>query len=137
MGTRIVSKKSKQKRGGITNMKRLTYEKINNSNDVVKIDLHNGYTVIAISGWNPVKKCYTTTLSLKHNSVDTTTLIEKAESLEFYTNAKTINSAILKKVSTYLNEGFFDHYIERYKYEMHCFDLGNEIIESERRYHAS
>lgn len=118
-------------------MKKLTYEKINNSNDVIKIDLHNGYSVIAMSGWNPVKKCYTTTLSLKNNTIDTATLIEKAESLEFYASAKTINSAILKQVSMYLNEGFFDYYVERYKYEMHCFDLGNEIIERERMYYAS
>lgn len=118
-------------------MKRLTYEKINNSNDAIKIDLHNGYSVITISGWNPVKKCYTTTLYLKNNEIDNLHLIEKAESLEFYANARTINSAILKQVGTYLEEGFFDYYIERFEYEISCFEIGNEIIEKQRLQNAS
>ena len=116
---------------------RLKYEKVNNSNDVIKIDLHNGYSVIAISGWQPEKYIYITTLFLKNNTVDKWHLIEKAEKLEFKSNYKTINSAILKRVSTYLEEGFFDYYIERYEYEMSCFDIGNETIERERLDNAS
>ena len=42
-------------------MQKLKYEKFNNSNDVITIDLHNGYTVIAITGFN-IEKVYTTTL---------------------------------------------------------------------------
>lgn len=113
-------------------MNKLTYEKVNNSNDVIMIDLHNGYSVIAISGWNPVKKCYTTTLSLKENTIDTATLIEKADQLEFYANAKTINSAILKQVGTYLEEGFFDYYIKRYDFEADCVSCGYELVEKQR-----
>ena len=33
-------------------MQKLKYEKFNNSNDIIIIDLHNGYTVIAITGFN-------------------------------------------------------------------------------------
>ena len=47
-------------------MQRLKYEKFNNSNDVITIDLHNGYTVIAITGFNTENKVYTTTLFLRH-----------------------------------------------------------------------
>lgn len=118
-------------------MGRLTYEKINNSNDTIKIDLHNGYSVVAISGWNPTKKCYITTLSLKDNTIDTTKLIEKAESLEIYANYKTINSAILKQVSAYLEEGFFNYYIERYKFEQQCLNIGCKILEEQRIRNAS
>ena len=113
-------------------MQRLKYEKFNNSNDVITIDLHNGYTVIAITGFNTENRVYTTTLFLKDNTVDTWKLIENAENLEFHANDKTINSAILKKVSAFLEEGFFDYYIQRYEYEMNCFDVGNDLIESER-----
>ena len=113
-------------------MQRLKYEKFNNSNDVITIDLHNGYTVIAVTGFNVETKTYITTLFLKENTVDTWKLIENAENLEFHANDKTINSAILKKVSTFLEEGFFDYYIRRYEYELKCFDIGIDLIESER-----
>ena len=113
-------------------MQRLKYEKFNNSNDVITIDLYNGYTVIAITGFNAENRVYTTTLFLKENTIDTWKLIENAENLEFHANNNTINSAILKQVSTFLQEGFFDYYIQRYEYEMKCFDKGNSIYEKER-----
>ena len=113
-------------------MQKLKYEKFNNSNDVIAIDLHNGYTVIAITGFNTENRVYTTTLFLKENTIDTWKLIENAENLEFHVNHNTINSAILKQVSTFLKEGFFDCYIRRYEYEMKCFDKGNGIYEKER-----
>ena len=113
-------------------MQRLKYEKFNNSNEVITIDLHNGYTVIAITGFDTENEVYATTLFLKDNTIDTWKLIEKAENLEFHANQNTINSAILKKVSEFLKEGFFDYYIERYEYELKCFDIGNEIDEKER-----
>ena len=113
-------------------MQRLKYEKFNSSNDVIMIDLHNGYTVIAVTGFNTENRVYTTTLFLKENTIDTWKLIENAENLEFHANHNAINSAILKQVSTFLQEGFFDYYIQRYEYEMKCFDKGNSIYEKER-----
>lgn len=113
-------------------MQRLKYEKFDNSNDVITIDLHNGYTVIAITGFDTENRVYTTTLFLKENTIDTWKLIENTENLEFHANQNTINSAILKKVSEFLNGGFFDYYIQRYEYEMKCFDIGNALAESER-----
>ena len=111
-------------------MQRLKYKKYRNSNEIITIDLHNGYTVIAIStGENG---SYITTLFLKENTIDTLKLIENAENLEFHANQNTINSAILKKVSSFLEEGFFDYYIQRYEYEMKCFDIGDEIKQKER-----
>ena len=111
-------------------MQRLKYEKYRNSNEIITIDLHNGYTVIAIS--TRENGSYTTTLFLKENTIDTWKLIEKAENLEFHANQNTIDSAILKKVSSFLEEGFFDYYIQRYEYEMKCFDIGDEIKQKER-----
>ena len=113
-------------------MQRLKYEKFNNSNDVIMIDLHNGYTVIAVTGFDIENRVYTTTLFLKENTIDTWKLIENAENLEFHANHNAINSAILKQVSTFLQEGFFNYYIQRYEYEMKCFDKGNSIYEKER-----
>ena len=113
-------------------MQKLKYKKFNNSNDVIMIDLYNGYTVIAITGFDVENRVYTTTLFLKDNTIDTWKLIENAENLEFHANQNTINSAILKQVSTFLEEGFFDYYIQRYEYESNCFDIGNDLAESGR-----
>ena len=113
-------------------MQRLKYEKFNNSNEVIMIDLYNGYTVIAITGFNTENRVYTTTLFLKDNTIDTWKLVEQADKLEFHANQNTINSAILKQVSIFLEEGFFDYYIQRYEYEVNCFNVGNDLAESER-----
>ena len=113
-------------------MQKLKYKKFNNSKDVITIDLHNRYSVIAVTGLDVENRVYTTTLFLKENTIDTWKLVENAENLEFHVNQNTINSAILKKVSSFLEEGFFDYYIERYEYELKCFDIGNEIAEKER-----
>ena len=111
---------------------RLEYKNYRCCKDILTIDLHNNYTVIAIKSWNPDKHKYTVELRLKKNSVDKWDLIEKAESLEFNVDYKIINKAILKHVATLLSDGFFDYYIDRYEYELKCFDRGNSIIEKER-----
>ena len=111
---------------------KLTYENYKECKDILTIDLHNDYTVIAIKSWNPDEQKYEIQLMLKENTVDKWELIEKAESLEFNVDYKTINKAILKHVSTLLSDGFFDYYIQRYEYELKCFDRGNELFENER-----
>lgn len=111
-------------------MAKLKYERYNNSNNILLIDLHNGYSVISLSGYNNEKEMYDTSLFLKSNDVDMWTLIENAETLEFNATPQTINMAILKTVSKYLEDGFFDYYISRYEYELKCFDKGNEYFES-------
>ncbi len=111
-------------------MDRLTYTKI--GNDTIAIDLHNGYTIIAMELFNHKIKKYKVTFYIKDNTVDIFDLIEKREKVEFDANYKTINSAILKYVATLLSEGFFDYYIRRYDYMMKCFDRGHELYEEER-----
>lgn len=111
---------------------KLKYERYNNSENVITIDLHNDYTIIALSAYNPVSKSYVVSLFLKENSVDTWKLMEECENIEFFANRNTIGSAILKYVSTLLSEGLIQKYLDRYKYELKCFDKGNEFFEQER-----
>ena len=111
---------------------RLKYENYRGCKDILTIDLHNDYTVIAIKSWNQDEKKYTVQLMLKEKTVDKWDLIEKAESIEFNVDYKIINKAILKYIATLLSDGFFDYYIQRYEYEMKCFDKGNSIYEKER-----
>ena len=111
--------------------KRLKYNKYRGMNNIITIDLHNVYTTIAIIGKDE-NDTYDIQLMLKENTVDIWTLIEEAEHLIFNATDKTIYSAILKTVSTYLQEGFFDYYINRYEYELKCFEIGDVMMQKER-----
>ena len=51
-------------------MERLTYENYRGCKDILTIDLHNDYTVIAIKSWNQDDRKYTVQLMLKENTVD-------------------------------------------------------------------
>ena len=111
---------------------RLEYQNYRGCKDIITIDLHNNYTVIAIKLWNSDEHKYIVQLMLKENTVDKWDLIEKADEIEFHVGYKIINKAILKQVATFLKECFFDYYIERYEYELNCFNIGNDLAESER-----
>lgn len=106
------------------------FKKVNNSDNVISIDLHNGYSIVAISGWNPKINGFITSLYLKENTIETMKLIEDADRIEIHADHKTIYPAILKKVSTYFQDGFFDYYINRDKFENLCLDKAYEIVEN-------
>ena len=108
-------------------MDRLTYEEYKGNKDILLIDLHNNYSVIAIKFWNSETHSYIVEFRLQQNTVDKWDLID--ETFHFDVDYKIINKAILKQVSTLLSTGFFEKYINRYEYELDCFDLGNEIEE--------
>ena len=109
----------------------LRYEYIGNC--IITIDLHNGYTIIAISKWNREKNNYTVTLMLKENTVDDWQLIDKAVNVEFNnSDMKSISYDITKYVNELLNNGFFNYYIDRYDYMLKCFDRGDDLFEAER-----
>jgi hypothetical protein len=113
-------------------MNKLTYEFHKGCENILSIDLLNGYSVKAIKIWNKDKHNYSVEFHLKENTVDDWKLIDEAESVEFNTNYKYINSAILKYVAESLEAGFFNHYIDRYEYELKCFDKGDDYYEKER-----
>ena len=111
---------------------RLTYEEYKGNRDILNISLHNGYSVIAIKIWNKEKENYTVEFRLRNENVDKWDIIDEAKSIEFDVNYKIINSAILKQVSDFWSNGLLNHYIDRYEYELRCFDIGNSYIEKER-----
>ena len=108
--------------------KRLKYDKYRGMDNIITIDLHNNYTIIAIIGKDE-NDAYDVQLMLKERTVDKWDLIEKAEHIIIHSDEKRIYSAILKTIGTYLREGFFDYYINRYVYELKCFDIGDVIME--------
>lgn len=110
-------------------MNKLTYTKF--ANDSIKIDLLNGYTVIAMKLFDYKTKKYEVSFYIKDNTVNFLDLIEKQKNVSFNNNYKTINAAILKYVATLLSAGFFDYYVQRYAYMMKCFDKGHDTLQKE------
>ena len=104
---------------------RLTYENYNGCKDIITIDLHNNYTVIAIKSWNPEN--FRVEFHLKEKTTDMWQLIQDATTV-FHADNRTINSAILKHVATRFADGFYDYFIERYEYDLKCFDIGNNAL---------
>ena len=113
--------------------KRLKYEKWNGCDNVIIIDLHNGYSVIAI--WakesNSYQLDFPVALHLKENTTDMWDLI--IDDWSFTANQKTINAAILKSVADSLENGFFDKFIERNEYYHKCLETGCEILDKESK----
>lgn len=103
------------------------------ANVTVSIDLQNGYSVIAMARWDNEKKKYFTTLLLHENTVSKWDLIEEAASVEIESDMKTIKRDMTLYVTDLLTDGFFKKYIDRYEYELKCFDKGFEIMEKERK----
>lgn len=103
------------------------------SNVIVSIDLQNGYTVIAMARWDNEKKKYYTALRLRENTVEKWDLIEEAANVEMESDMKTIKRDMAQYVTDLLTDGFFKKYIDRYEYELKCFDRGFEIMEKERK----
>lgn len=111
-------------------MDKLTYTRF--ANNAITIDLHNGYTVIAMKLFDRSTGNYEVTLYIKDNTINLLDLIEAQEKVTFYADNRTINSSILNYIAHLLSDGFFDYYINRYNYMMKCFDRGNELFEKER-----
>lgn len=114
-------------------MQKLTYERVGDS--VLKIDLKNGFEVIASYLFNKERSKYTATLSIKRKNVNLLDLMDNENDsfveLEFEDTYKTICSSILRQVSTLLFKGRLQYYMDRYDYMLDCFDKGNEFFSSE------
>lgn len=101
------------------------------ANVTISIDLQNGYTVIAMARWDNEKKNYYTTLRLRDNTVEKWDLIEEAANVIMESDMKSIKRDMAQYVTKLLTTGFFKKYIDRYEYELKCFDKGLETIEAE------
>lgn len=117
----------------MTPPKRLKYEKWNGCDNVIIINLHNRYSVIAI--WKKesdyLQTEFPVTLHLKENTIDTWDLI--ADDFSFTANQKTINAAILRTVADNLENGFFNKFIERNEYYLKCSQLGCDLLDQESK----
>lgn len=110
-------------------MGNLKYKKLNNANNVLLIDLNNGYSIIAIHGFSQELNTFSVTLYLKDNQFTTLRMIGFAEKLIFKDTYKTINNSISKAVGEMFEAGMFDEYIKQYEFEEGLVSSGIEALE--------
>ena len=110
-------------------MEKLYYKKMNNSNNVLIIDLHNGFSIMSVSGFDSETGKCKISLFIGQNGIDTWSLIEKADGIEIDTHGNSLNMSILKLVSSYLESGFFDYYMKRYQFMVACVDSFYNLLE--------
>lgn len=94
---------------------------------------HEGYSVECVYCYNKHKDKYLLSMWLKRNDICSKFKIESQEIDTQYIpgTRETIVDNICKIVETASLNGYFEHYIQRYEYEIRCFDRGNELYEKE------
>lgn len=108
----------------------LSYKIITNNG--VEVDLGNGYKVTAIASWDKKGEKYYVTLTLRENTTYNWRLIEDAERIPCGSNHKTIKKDMVMYVNGLNNMNYFKKYIEKYEYELRCFEIGNQLLEDRK-----
>lgn len=106
---------------------KLYYNKI--AGEALSIDIHNGYSVIVMPYFQREDQKYHVNFYLKDNNVDILDLIDDQKDTVLEVENTALNSTILRTVSEWLNNGWYNGYIKRYDYMLRCFDKGHEILD--------
>lgn len=110
---------------------KLTYQRYKCSDNIITIDLHNGYTLRADKMWNRQQKHYEVEFMIRENTIYNWEVLETDSPITYRVDYRLINSAILCDVAARLKNGFFQKYIDSYEYDILCLNRGNNLIESE------
>lgn len=98
----------------------------------IEFDLENDYIVKAEYVINKDSGEYLVTFYIRQSQIGMWDQIDKATNIEFVSSYEFIKTDIAKYFTKLLIDGFFKYYIDRYIYQMKCFDRGNDLFESER-----
>ena len=97
----------------------------------IEFDLEKDYKVKAEYIFNKDSGKYLVSFYLRQVNVGMWDQIHKATDIVFDSTYETIKTDIAKYFTKLLIEGFFQYYIDRYVYQMKCFDKGNDLYERE------
>lgn len=104
----------------------LRYE--NFSNIGIETNLHNGYSIVGFALWDKVSNQYTANFYIKDDQVNHLDLMEDHSSIIIKTDAQNIRNDLNKYINENFEAGKFNYYIKRVKYELDCFDYGDDLL---------
>lgn len=95
---------------------------------------YEGYSVKCTYKYNKQKEKYRLAMWLKRDDIDDDFKIDSQETdtQYIYGTKETIENNICRIVEHASLSGYFDRYIERFKYTYDCFERGDELYEQER-----
>lgn len=95
---------------------------------------YEDYSVKCTYKYNKQKGKYRLSMWLRRDDIDDDFKIDSQEiDTQYIPGTKeTIENNIIQIVEQASLSGYFDHYIERFKYTYDCFERGNELFEQER-----
>lgn len=98
-----------------------------------KEEKYKGYTIECRYQYIKEKEKYLLSMWLRNNSTDDKFKIEyqHIDTQPLSGTRETIRQNICKLVEQAASIGYFDEYIDRFKYTYKCFDKGNEMFEAE------
>lgn len=102
------------------------------SSITISVEITNEYTVWAMANWNKETEKYKVKLYLKRNDID---LLDRMEHFdcEIESDRQSIKLDLCNLITYLFENNNFEQFIERYEYQMQCFDKGNELLEKENR----
>ena len=112
--------------------------KPNFKGNILEIDLskfgHKNYYVECCYYFHKKEGKYSLSLYLNRNDLEDRMKISSKEIDTQYISGtrETIVENICRVVHQMHLEGHFNYYVNRYEYELDCFDRGNELLEQER-----
>lgn len=98
----------------------------------IEFDLENEYQIKAEYIYDRASEKYLVSFYICQSQVGMWDQIDKATNIAFDSPREIIKTDIAKYFTKLLIEGFFKYYIDRYIYQMKCFDRGNDLFERER-----
>lgn len=104
----------------------------------IEIDLSNwgylNYIAECIYYFDKYKEKYSLSICLKRKDIeDKMRLSSKKIDTQYISGTKeTIVENICRIIHEASISGYFNYYIQRYEYELACFERGNELFEQER-----
>lgn len=107
----------------------LRYENV--AAETIKVNLHNGFIVIAMAKWDKDNRHYMVTLYIQRKDLDSLRLIETRENIVFQeSDRRSIKLDMLKYIENAYDDGFFDIYQAKIDFENKCFDIGLDTLET-------
>lgn len=92
------------------------------------------YSVECTYRYIKAREKYSLSMWLKYNGIDCRFNMnpQEVDSRYIASTKDTIVDNICEVVKQLCEAKFFDHYVERYEYEMMCFERGHDLFEKER-----
>lgn len=89
---------------------------------------HTDYTVMMMANWVDADKEYSCKTYISRNDTENFSVVE--ENIKISSDIKTIKIKMASYITDRFNKGNYNRFIEIYEYENKCFEIGNDIMES-------